>query len=179
MHYAGATDRRMSTRATILIAAAALAAATFHASAGEGEPITETMKPVLAASRIFALENHLYDDIGAADEDEGHIGERFEVNRAPGQKCTFTMRRRDGPIVETINFDRLSGEYRISPQDGYARLVMTGRSGAQCEVNGASKKCSSTLDMVLMVDGSPSELDLARRALRYIFGVCPAAELPF
>lgn len=89
------------------------------------------------------------------------------------------MRRRDGPIVETINFDRLSGEYRISPQDGYARLVMTGRSGAQCEVNRASKKCSSTLDMVLMIDGSPSEVDLARRALRYIFGVCPAAELPF
>jgi hypothetical protein len=64
----------MSTRATILIAAAVLAAATFHASAGEGEPITEAMKPVLAASRIFALENHLYDDIGAAGEDEGHIG---------------------------------------------------------------------------------------------------------
>jgi hypothetical protein len=92
----------MSIRATILIAAAALAATISHATAGEGEPITEAEKPVMVATRIFALENHLYGDIGVADEDEGHIGERFEVNHAPGQKCTFTMRHRDGQVIDQL-----------------------------------------------------------------------------
>ena len=103
--------------AKIAIASLAVITAATPA-AGEGDPITSAMLPIMAATRIFALENHLHGDIAAADEDEGHIGERFEVNHAPGEKCTFTMRRRDGPIIEFISFDRLSTEYKVSPQGG-------------------------------------------------------------
>jgi hypothetical protein len=91
------------------------------------------------------------------------------------------MRHRDGPVVESISFDRLSGEYRTSRRGPYTLLVVAGQPGAQCDISGRSKKCSSDLGMRLMDDGSaPTELDLAARALRYIFSnVCVAAELPF
>jgi hypothetical protein len=150
--------------------------ATAGAAIAEGENLTEAMKPIAAATRIFALENHLHGDLGIADEDEGHIGEQFEVNHAPEQKCTFTMSRRDGPIVESISFDRLSSEYKISRRDIYTLLVVSGQPGARCEHNGQSKKCSTDLEMLLMRD----ELDLAVRALRYLSSnVCEAAQLPF
>ena len=150
--------------------------ATAGTAVAEGEILTEAMKPILAATRIFASENHLHGDLGVADEDEGHIGEKFEVNHAPGEKCTFTMKRRDGPIVEFISFDRLSNEYRTSRRDGFTLLVIAGKPGAQCEYGGRSKKCSDTLEMMLMDD----ELQLAVRALKYLFSnVCEAVELPF
>lgn len=143
----------------------------------EGEPITEAMKPILAAARIFALENNLHGDIAAADEDEGHIGESFEVNHAPGQTCTFTIRRRDGPIVESISFDRLSSEYHTWMQDGFVRLEVAGKPGAMCEYDGKSKTCSDSLNMLLQ---PRREVDLAVRSLSYLFSnVCKAAELPF
>lgn len=159
--------------------AAAMAVLSPTPAFGQGT-VTDAMKPIMAATRIFALENHLHGDIAVAGEDEGHIGDRFEVNRAPGEKCTFMMRHRDGPVIESISFDRLSGEYKVRPQDGYARVVIAGRSGAQCEISGQTKKCSASLDMLLSRDGSsPTELDLAVRALRYIFATaCRAADLP-
>jgi hypothetical protein len=153
-----------------------LVLATAGAAIAEGEKLTEAMKPIAAATRIFALENHLHGDIGIADEDEGHIGEKFEVNHEPGQKCTFTMRKRDGQILESISFDRLSSEYRTSRQDIYTLLMVAGQPGALCEHNGQSKKCSNDLEMLLMDD----ELVLAMRALTYLFSnVCEAAQLPF
>jgi hypothetical protein len=150
----------------------AMAGAAF----AEGKKLTEAMKPILAATRIFAVDNHLHGDLGVADEDEAHIGEKFEVNHEPGKKCTFTMRKRDGPIVESISFDRLSSEYRTSRRGEYTLLVVAGQSGAQCDYDGRSKKCSKDLEMLLMDD----ELELAVRALRYLFSnVCQPAELPF
>src|SRR5450759_5120726 len=69
-----------------------------------------------------------------------------------------------------ISFDCLSSEYRTSRRDGYALLVVGGQPGAQCEYVGRSKKCSSSLEMLLLDNGmAPHELDLAARALRYIF----------
>jgi hypothetical protein len=171
----------MARRAFIVVLFCALAVSALSMPAGdavapEGDPITDVEKPVLAATRIFASENHLHSDIAAANADEGHIGERFEVNHAPGEKCTFTMRRRDGPIIESISFDRLSNEYSTSRQDGYTLLVIPGKPGAQCEYNGRAKKCSNTLEMLLMDD----ELTLAVRALKYLFSnVCDATQLPF
>lgn len=145
-------------------------------TAAEGEKLTEAMMPILAAARIFAVENHLHGDLGVADEDEAHIGEKFEVNHEPGKKCSFTMKRRGGPVVELISFDRLSGEYRTSRQDGYTLLVVAGQSGAQCEYDARSKNCSKDLEMLLMDD----ELVLAVRALKYLFSnVCEAVQLPF
>ncbi|UGY23766.1 hypothetical protein HU675_0038435 [Bradyrhizobium septentrionale] len=162
---------------TARIAAAALAALLSPVAAGD---IPEAMKPVAAAARIFALENNLQDQIGVHDEDEGHIGEKFEVNHAPGEKCTFTLRHRDGPIVETISFDRLSDERRVSRGAKYAALTVPGRAGAVCEIRGSTKRCSDQLAMTLFVDAQPpTELDLAVRALRYLAGICPAAALPF
>jgi hypothetical protein len=80
----------------------------------------------------------------------------------------------------SISFDHLSSEYKVWPQDGYARIMIAGLPGAQCEISGHSKKCSADLDMLLKANtSSPTELDLAIRALRYISGVCPAVELPF
>lgn len=159
--------------------AAAIAALSLTPVSGQGA-ITDAMKPMMAATRIFALENHLHGDIAVAGADEGHIGDSFEVNRAPGEKCTFTMRRRDGPVIETISFDRLSDEFKTWRQDPYARISIAGRPGAQCEIDGHSKRCSSGLDMLLQATGSsPTELDLAVRALRYIFAnACHAADLP-
>jgi hypothetical protein len=153
----------------------------------QSENIPDAMKPIAAATRIFALENHFNGDLGVFDEDEGHIEgtgahpQEYKVNHAPGQKCTFTMRRRDGPIVESISFDRLSGEYRTSKRDSYTLLVVAGKPGAVCEYDGSSKKCSNDLEMLLLDNGmAPHELDLAARALRYIFSnVCKPAELPF
>src|SRR5664279_891966 len=92
-----------------------LAAMTAWKNAAVDGPI---LSPAAIMTRIFALENHFNGDLNVFDEDEGHIGEEFEVNHEPGQKCTFTMRRRDGPIVESISFDRLSSEYRTSRRDG-------------------------------------------------------------
>jgi hypothetical protein len=173
-------------RHLVLITVAAIALTVPAASvAEEGDPVTEAQMPVMAATRIFALENHLHGDIGVADEDEGHIGERFEVNHAVTvdnklDRCTFTMRRRNGPIIEQISFDRLSAEYKISRRGGYALLQVPGRGSAQCEISGEKvRQCSSSLEMLLMADTSaPTELDLALRALRYIAGVCPPAQLP-
>lgn len=150
-------------------------------AAAQGDEIPDAMKPIAAATRIFALENHLNSNLGVFDVDEGHIGEEFEVNHAPGEKCTFTMRRRDHAIVESISFDRLSSEYRTSKRGGYTLLVVAGKPGAQCEYVGASKKCSNSLEMLLLDNGmAPHELDLAVRALGFIFSnVCEAAQLPF
>jgi len=115
-------------------------AASAGAAVAQSDKISDEMKPIAAATRIFALENHLHGDLGVADADEGHIGEGFEVNHAPGQKCTFTMRRRDSPIVEAVSFDRLSGEYRTSKRDIYTLLVVAGKPGAVCEYDGRSKQ---------------------------------------
>jgi hypothetical protein len=163
------------------MASVLLLVATAVSALAQSDNIPDAMKPIAAVTRIFALENHFNGDLNVFDEDEGHIGEEFEVNHEPGQKCTFTMRRRDGPIVESISFDRLSSEYRTSRRDGYTLLVVGGQPGAQCEYVGRSKKCSSSLEMLLLDNGmAPHELDLAARALRYIFSnVCKPAELPF
>jgi hypothetical protein len=154
--------------------------ATAGTAAAQSDNIPEAMKPIAAVTRIFALENRLHGDLNVFDADEGHIGEDFEVNHAPGQKCTFTLRRRDGPIVESISFDHLSSEYRTSRRDIYSLLVVGGKAGAHCEY-GRAKTCSSGLEMLLLDNGmAPHELDLAVRALRYIFtNVCEPAELPF
>jgi hypothetical protein len=146
-----------------------------------GSRITDGMKPILAATRIFALENHLHGDLGIADPDEGHIGEEFEVNHDTGQECTFTMRRRNGPVVETISFDRLSREYRTYRRGEYTLLQVSGQPGAQCELSGGSRKCSSGLEMLLLDNGmAPHEFDLALRALRYISSnACRPVDLPF
>lgn len=145
----------------------------------EGEKITDDMKPVFAATRLFALWNHLHGDIGVANADEGHIGEDFEVNHAAGKECTFNMRERDGPIVQTISFDHLSSEYRTSRQGIYTMLHVSGQPSAVCDYK--AKKCWNRLDKLLLDDGmAPHELELALRALRYIFSnVCKLAELPF
>jgi hypothetical protein len=170
------TIARWTGRWTTEISLVLLLMAMAVPALAQGEKISDAMKPVAAATRIFALEHHLHGDIGIADEDEGHIGEEFEVNHEPGQKCTFTMKRRDGPIVESISFDRLSDEYRTSRRDIYTLVVISGQPGAQCEYVGRSKKCSNSLELLLF----GSELDLAARALRYIFSnVCKPAELPF
>lgn len=164
-----------------LVSALLMLVATAGTAVAQSDKIPDAMKPIAAVTRIFALENHLNGDLGVFDADEGHIGEEFEVNHAPGQKCTFTMRRRDGPIVESISFDRLSSEYRTSRRGVYTLLVVSGQPGAQCEYAGRSKKCSSDLEMLLLDNGmDPHELDLATRALRYLFSnVCEAAQLPF
>jgi len=164
-----------------LASALLMLVATAGTAVAQSDKIPDAMKPIAAATRIFALENHLNGDLGVFDADEGHIGEEFEVNHAPGQKCTFTMRRRDGPVVESISFDRLSSEYRTSRRDIYTLLVVSGQTGAHCEYGGRAKKCSSNLEMLLLDNGmAPYELDLAARALRYIFtNVCEPAALPF
>jgi hypothetical protein len=150
----------------------------------EGQPLTDAMPPLMAAARIFALENHLHGDIGVANENEAHIGERFEVNHAVTlddklDPCAFTMRRRGGPIVEVIAFHRLSGEAQLSRQGSYVR-VQPGSKDAVCEIeNEQAKSCSSSLDMLLMAEGHPSELTLAHRALRHLSSVCPTVRLPF
>lgn len=148
--------------------------------------IPDDMKPVAAATRIFALREHLHGDIGVFDADEGHIsrgkvnnGEDYEVNHAPGQKCTFTMKRRDGPILFSINFNRLSSEYRTSRRDVYTLLNVAGLPGAVCDYQ--PKKCWNGLEMLLLDNGmEPHELELAVRALQYIFAnVCKPTEMPF
>ena len=101
-------------RTSVLVIALALSGPAIGA---EGDPLTREQWLMSAATRILALENHLHGDIGVADSDEGHIGESFEVNHAPGEACTFTMRKRNGPIVEQISFAKLSGEYRTSRRD--------------------------------------------------------------
>ncbi|WP_439398642.1 hypothetical protein ACRQ5Q_14940 [Bradyrhizobium sp. PMVTL-01] len=169
----------MTPLAKSLLASILTVAAASGAAGQEGRPITEAMRPVMAAARIFALENHLHGDIAVADEEEGHIGERFEVNPVPGSRCDFTMRKRNGPVVETISFTKLSAEYKLSRRGDYVLMSIPGEPGAQCEVSGTRKACSSSLDMTLMVEGSPSELDLAKRAMAYIASVCPVAALPF
>jgi hypothetical protein len=164
------------------MASVLLLVATAVPALAQSDNIPDEMKPIAAATRIFDLENHFRGDYGIVDADEAHIGEEFEVNHEPGQKCTFTLRRRDGPIVESISFDRLSSEYRTSRrQEEYTLLVVSGQPGAQCEYDGQSKKCSSNLEMLLLDnDMPPYELELATRALRYIFSnVCKPAELPF
>ena len=159
------------------ILALAFMMATSAPVAAEGDPITEDMKPVMAAARIFASENHLTGDIAVADADEAHIGNNVEINHAPGEKCTFTARRRDEPIAVSISFDRLSSEYQVSVTDsGFYRVHIPGRKGAQCEYEGRTKKCSSSIDSAMMED----ELRLMLRALKYIFSnVCQPVELPF
>ncbi|PDT64286.1 hypothetical protein CO683_39235 [Bradyrhizobium ottawaense] len=85
---------------SVLLAGLAWAAPIF----AEGQPLTDAMLPVMAAARIFTLENHItlenhvHGDIGVANENEAHIGERFEVNHAVTlddklDPCAFTMRK--------------------------------------------------------------------------------------
>jgi hypothetical protein len=86
------------------MASVLLLVATAVPALAQSDNIPDAMKPIAAVTRIFALENHFNGDLNVFDEDEGHIGEEFEVNHEPGQKCTFTMRRRDGPIVESSKY---------------------------------------------------------------------------
>lgn len=172
---------------TVLALAALTIAAVAHAA--EGDPLTPDQMPILAAARIFALDNRLHGDLGVADAEEAHIGERFEVNRAVLEEtdttkkvdpCAFTMRHRDGPIVQRIDFSRLAGEMQIIPEGMYARVRIRGQRGAVCEVaNGRETNCTSGLEMLLMRDGNPSELVYMQRAMRYIAEACPMLrELP-
>ena len=143
------------------------------------EPMTashDSLKPISAATRIFALQNHLDDQIGIASATEGHIGEHIEVNPAPDANCTFVMKKRDGPWVESINFKRLSSEYGVSRDMGYYSISLHGSGEAACYNDVQGKACEDHLSMLLTED----EMTLALRALRYIFSnVCAATELPF
>jgi len=165
-----------------------IAIAAFMPEPARSEPgsqITEEMKPILAATRIFALQNGLKGDLGVADEDEGHIEgtrvhpQEYEINHTPGEKCSFSMRERDGRAVESIRFDRLSGEYHMERDriPEYITVTIKGAPGAVCYFGKNSKKCEDELSLLLM---QGEEVDLALRAFRYIFAnSCKPVDLPF
>ena len=158
-----------------------------EAAIAQTDSIPDDLKPIAAAMRIFALENGLHGDLTVAGIDEGYITHNFyrgkyedyEVHHAPNQKCVFTIRRKGGPIIEAISFDRLSSEYRTFRDPDYVRLVVKGQPGSVC--NFLTNKCQNGLTMLLMDNGmEPHELEQALRALGYIFSnVCKPAELPF
>ena len=168
-------------RTLVLVIALALSGAAVGA---EGDPLTPTQWLLSAATRIFALENHIRGDIAVASDEESHIGKTHEVNPAdiPGMKdaidpegCSFVLKRRDGPAIEEINFDKLGADVRTAQRGRYLLVQIPGLEGAQCEIEGKQKKCRGGLEMLL----TDSEMELARRALRYIAKFCPAAQLPF
>jgi hypothetical protein len=151
------------------------------AHAGEGEPLNATEWKLSAASRIFALDNNLKGDIAVAEgeELEGHIGERFEVNFVKGEACKFTLRHRDGPIIQTIDFEKFTGEVSVKNLSGpYVAVTVPGLSGASCDIRNGVKTCKAGLSMTLFTRGSTPEPVLAMRALRYIAKTCPPTELP-
>jgi hypothetical protein len=162
--------------AAMALVLASIALAVVNSSAFAQSTIPDSLKPISAATRIFALQNHLFDQIGIASATEGHIGEHIEVNPAPDANCTFVMKKRDGPWVESINFKRLSSEYGVSRDRGYYSISLHGSGEAACYNDVQGKACEDHLSMLLTED----EMTLALRALRYIFSnVCAATELPF
>src|ERR1700681_4448226 len=71
------------------MASVLLLMATAVPALAQSDNIPDAMKPIAAVTRIFALENHFNGDLNVFDEDEGHIGQEFEVNHEPGQKCAM------------------------------------------------------------------------------------------
>lgn len=62
--------------------------------------------------------------------------------------CVFTLRKRNGPIVEQIAFDKLSGEPHITPRGSCALVQISGEKGAVCEIEGERiKGCRAGLDV--------------------------------
>jgi hypothetical protein len=141
------------------------------------ERIPEHLKTILAATRMFQLADHIYGNIGIVSEEEAHIGDHLEVEPVPGNACAYTLRRRDGPVLRSIDFSKLSPERRVSRSGNvFFSVVYPGLNGAFCEHHGKTKDCRDELEMLLFDD----EIPLASRAMTYIFAhVCLPAELPF
>jgi hypothetical protein len=163
----------MNLRMALMVFAFVVPCASVQPAGSDSIP--HKLKPIAAASRIFQVENHLRGDIGIFDENEGHIGGHFEVNPMPGTDCAFSMRERDGNVLETIDFSKLSTEYSTGLRDIYLLIDIKGEPNAVCEFQGG-KKCTDGLEMLLL----PDEWSLASRALSYMHGnVCRPARLPF
>lgn len=167
-----------------MLALAALTIAAGAAYGAPGDPLTPRQWVLSSATRIMALDNNLKGDIAVAagEQPEGHIGESFEVNPVKGQACKFTLRHRDGPIIQSIDFEKLSDEVRVVPSGTgpYVTLQVAGLPGASCDIkNGVETSCKAGLSMLLFVRGSRPEPELAVRALRYIAANgCRPAVLP-
>jgi hypothetical protein len=164
----------MNLRMMLMVFAFAVPCASIQSA--DSNSIPDRLKPIGAATRIFQEENHLGgEDIEVFDENEGHIGDHLEINPIQGTNCAFSMRERDGDVLETIDFSKLSTEYSTSFQDAYLLINIKGKPNAVCDFQGG-KKCLDGLEMLLL----PDEWSLASRALNYIFGnVCRPAQLPF
>ena len=160
----------------LAIAVAVVTSGVAHAA--PGDRLNPEQWLTSSAARIFALKGRLHGNIGITDENAGRIGETHEVSRV-GKTCTFILRERNGPVLEEIDFSRLSGDYTTQRRGSYVLLQAPGRKGASCEIKDGSKGCRTGLEMLLMVYGNPSEMQLAMRALNYITGKCPSAQLEF
>jgi len=141
-------------------------------SPSHSQVIEDRLKPITAATRIFQYENGIYGGIGIVDRTEAHLADKYEIN--PLSRCSFSMRHRDGPIVETIDFAKLSREYHVSPAGfgGHVNVDVKGAGDAVCHTG---RRCYSDLTFsILDVD-----LELAMRSLNYLSGIgCLRAELP-
>jgi hypothetical protein len=184
------TDRCMKRIALALAATLSLAGAA--AQAAPGDPVTPRQRLLYSATQVFRFDNNL-GKLGVAvvpdDDNEAHIGSKFEINHAVAkagdiedelEDCIFTMRRRDGPIIQTIDFEKLSDEVRVipSPPGPYVTLQVEGLPGAACDVKDGIKTCRAGLSMLLYT-GSEEHLRVMR-ALRYIAanGCAPVALPP-
>jgi Sel1 repeat len=180
-----------------------LAELSGRSSPAQSDEIPDDFKPIAAATRIFALQNNMK-YYGVANADKSSLGNSNEISHAPGRQCTFNLKARDGHVVESIDFKRLSGEYQVSrdtpPFTLYHDITVAGRPGAVCyfepitggvpiflrQLSGdelrrhghdATGACS---DKLVLLSLTPHDVELALRALRYIFSnVCEPAELPF
>ena len=163
----------MNLRRVLMVFAFVVPCASVQSAGSDSIP--DKLKPIAAASRIFQVENHLREDIGVFDENEGHIGDHFEINPIPGADCAFSMRERDGKVLETIDFSKLSTEFSTGSRNAYLLIDIKGKPNAVCDFQGG-KKCLDGLEMLLL----PDEWSLVSRALSYISGnVCRPAQLPF
>lgn len=155
------------------------------AGAAHGAERTPFQQVLLSATRVFQFDNHLVSlpfSVGPDEDNENHIGDKFAVSHAVTndaiEDCRFTMRRRDGTLVQTIDFEKLSSEVSIIPMRGpYVTLQVAGLPGASCEVNGDGQVCKAGLSMLLYT-GSQEHVTVMR-ALRYIAASgCTPAVLP-
>jgi hypothetical protein len=157
-----------------LCAAILIALLSFAPTASAADTVPEDAKPILAATKVLDIENHLHQDISLLDEMNADIGSDFHVSRSTPTDCFFKLTRR-GHLIETLDFSKLTGEYSLTQDGRYIRVVFTGIEGSRADCDLQTRRCTDGLELELNGD----EVRDIMRDMRFIFThACKPAEPP-
>jgi hypothetical protein len=162
-----------------VIGATALALSIGTANAERAVWDDPKLRPILAATMFLGVQYAPLEQVGIANEHEGHIGNVLEVDQTDDE-CAWSVSKPgpNGPFLSYVNFSKLSGETTGHfGAAGYANVTFLGVGEAACYFDSRGRKsCEDHVTVTVKA----SELRTAVRALRYIHShVCQPAEILF